>query len=298
VCLGLDAGITRSGEGPGDGPGEGSGEGPGDGPAETVLGPRCQVCAVPVADPRLPGTRRADALLELIGRAVAAPQGVTRTPRTQLVITMTYQALTGQLQGAGIAGNDETLPAGTVRRLACEAGIIPMVLGGPSQVLDLGYTRRYFTPAQRLALALRDGGCSYPGCTVPPQWCEAHHVVPWSQGGPTDLSNGVLLCGRHHTRVHELGLTAQVTPEGVTWHPPPPPQHRPSHHDDPDAGQHAGEHAGQHAGEHAGHHSDRHGDRYGGDHAGHHSDRHGDRYGGDHAGHHAPARAPTEPRPG
>jgi hypothetical protein len=152
-----------------------------------------------------------------------------------------------------------------------------MVLGGPSQVLDLGYTRRYFTPAQRLALALRDGGCSYPGCTVPPQWCEAHHVVPWSQGGPTDLSNGVLLCGRHHTRVHELGLTAQVTPEGVTWHPPPPPQHRSAPH---------GRYGGQ-RGDHPAEHTGQHGDRYG--------CHDGDRHGGDHAGQHASARAPAEP---
>jgi hypothetical protein len=184
------------------------------------------VCARPVADPRLPTTRRADALLELIGRAVAAPLGVTRTPRTKLVVTMSYEALTGQVRGAGLADNDEVLPPGVVRRLACEAGIIPMVLGGPSQVLDLGFTERYFTPAQRLALARRDGGCSYPGCTVPPQWCDAHHVEPWSLDGPTDLGNGALLCGRHHTRVHELGLTATITPWEVTWHRPPPPQHR------------------------------------------------------------------------
>jgi hypothetical protein len=169
-------------------------------------------------DPRTPATRRADALLELIGRAVAAPQGVTRTPRTQLVITMTYQALLEQLRGAGITGTDTVLSPGTVRRLACEATILPAVLAGPSQLLDLGRTTRCFTPAQRLALALRDHGCSYPGCTIPPQWCDAHHVVPWIQGGPTDLTNGALLCGRHHTLVHQRRLTATITDTGITWH--------------------------------------------------------------------------------
>ena len=187
----------------------------------------CETCASPPADPRLPATRRADALLELVGRAVAAPQGVTRTPRTKLVVTISHEALLEQIHGAGLADNDEVLSAATVRRLACEAQIIPVVLGAPSQLLDLGSTKRYFTPAQRLALAARDHGCSYPGCTVPPQWCEAHHVTPWSRGGPTDLTNGALLCGRHHTRVHELGLTAQVTPWDVTWHRPPPPEHHP-----------------------------------------------------------------------
>ena len=171
-------------------------------------------------DPRSAATRRADALLELIGRAVAAPQGVTRTPRTKLVVTMSLEALLDRLRGAGLADNDEVLSAATVRRVACEAEVIPMVLGGPSQSLDIGREDRYFTPAQRLALAQRDHGCSYPGCSVPPQWCEAHHVVHWLHGGATDLSNGALLCGRHHTIVHQLGVTAIVTPSHVIWQPP------------------------------------------------------------------------------
>ena len=171
-------------------------------------------------DPRSPATRRADAALELIQRAVAAPQGVPRTPRTKLVVTMSVEALLDRLRGAGIADNDEVLSASTVRRLACEAEVLPTVLGGPSQVLDVGRTDRYFTPAQRLAMALRDHGCSYPGCTVPPQWCDAHHVVHWLHGGATDLCNGALLCGRHHTIVHQLGLTASVLPDQVIWHVP------------------------------------------------------------------------------
>jgi hypothetical protein len=108
--------------------------------------------------------------------------------------------------------------------VACEAEVIPMVLGGRSEPLDIGREDRYFTPSQRWALAQRDHGCSYPGCTVPPQWCEAHHVVHWLHGGATDLSNGALLCGRHHTIVHQLGLSAVVTPDAAIWHPPR--QHR------------------------------------------------------------------------
>ncbi|MFM6848628.1 MAG: DUF222 domain-containing protein [Terrabacter sp.] len=173
-----------------------------------------------VADPRPPATRRADAALELIQRAVAAPQGVTRTPRTKLVVTISMEALLDRLRGAGVADNDEVLSASTVRRVACEAEILPTVLGGPSQVLDIGRTDRYFTPAQRLAMALRDHGCSYPGCSVPPQWCDAHHVVHWLHGGATDLCNGALLCGRHHTIVHQLGLAATVLPDEVIWHLP------------------------------------------------------------------------------
>jgi len=169
-------------------------------------------------DPRTAATRRADALLEIIGRGVAAPEGVTRSPRTTLVITMSLDALKDDLRGVGLLDTDAALSPGAVRRLACEAGIVPLVLGGPSEVLDLGYTQRLFSPAQRRALAVRDGGCTYPGCTVPPMWCEAHHVTHWLHGGPTDLCNGALLCGRHHTVVHRRGLTATVTAFGVTWH--------------------------------------------------------------------------------
>lgn len=198
------SGASAAGAGDDDGDGDGDGA-------------RVQRGSV---DPRSAATRRADALLELIGRAVAAPLGVTRTPRTKLVVTMSLEALLDRLRGAGLADNDEVLSAATVRRLACEAEVIPMVLGGPSQSLDIGREDRYFTPAQRLALAQRDHGCSYPGCSVPPQWCEAHHVVHWLHGGTTDLSNGALLCGRHHTIVHQLGVTAIVTPSNVIWQPP------------------------------------------------------------------------------
>ncbi len=169
-------------------------------------------------DPRSPATRRADALLELINRAVGSPEGMTRTPRTQLVVTMTLEALLEQLRGAGVCDDDAVLSPAAVRRLACEATIIPTVLGARSEVLDLGRTERFFSRWQRRAMVLRDGCCTFPGCTVPPQWCDAHHVVHWCDGGATDLANGALLCGRHHTVVHARNLTASVTATGVTWH--------------------------------------------------------------------------------
>lgn len=169
-------------------------------------------------DPRLPATRRADALLEIFGRAMANPEGSPRTPRTKVVVTMTLEALLDQLRGAGLADNDAVLSPGTARRMACEAEIIPMVLGAPSEVLDVGRAHRFFTPAQRVALTRRDQGCTFPGCTIPPQWCNAHHVTHWVHGGSTDLLNGALLCERHHTVVHTRDLTATVTTTGVTWH--------------------------------------------------------------------------------
>ncbi|WP_344946764.1 HNH endonuclease signature motif containing protein [Terrabacter ginsenosidimutans] len=224
-----------SGSGSGSGPGSGSGFASGSGSdasraekagtrpsresreGEVESEDPCAGAARPV-DLRAAATRRADALLEIIGRGVAAPEGVTRSPRTTLVVTMSLEALMDALRGVGMLDTDAALSPSAVRRLACEAGIVPMVLGAQSEVLDLGYTRRLFTPAQRRALAARDHGCSYPGCTVPPMWCQAHHVTHWLHGGPTDLRNGALLCGRHHIVVHQRGLTATVAATGVTWH--------------------------------------------------------------------------------
>jgi len=185
-------------------------------------------------DPRSAATRRADALLELIGRAVASPEGVTRTPRTQLVVTMSIEALLEKLRGTGVADNGEVLSASVVRRLACEAGIAPAVLGAPSEPLDLGYGERFFSRAQRRALALRDKGCAWPACSVPAQWCEAHHAEHWLHGGKTDLSNGVLLCGRHHTLAHQLDLFPEIRPTGVRWfRRPQPPGATPAPEGDP-----------------------------------------------------------------
>ena len=82
----------------------------------------------------------------------------------------------------------------------------------------MGRATRFFTQGQRRLLWQRDGGCTFPGCTVPAQWTEAHHVTWWRHGGTTDISNGALLCSRHHHRVHTLDLTATITGTCVTWH--------------------------------------------------------------------------------
>ena len=102
--------------------------------------------------------------------------------------------------------------------MACDAAIIPAVLGGRSELLDLGRTARLVTPKMFLALCLRDQGCTFPGCTRPPTWCDAHHCIHWCDGGPTDLTNMVLLCARHHTIVHQKGYTATIDAFGTRWH--------------------------------------------------------------------------------
>jgi hypothetical protein len=169
-------------------------------------------------DPRSAPCRRADALLELVGRAMADPEGAPRTEKATLLVTMSLETLLGHAHGSGLAANDAVLSAAVVRRLACDAGVIPAVLAADGEVLDLGRRTRLFTPSQKRALSLRDGGCTFPGCTIPPQWADAHHVRHWTHGGATDLSNAALLCPRHHTLVHQRDLGATVTPTGVTWH--------------------------------------------------------------------------------
>jgi hypothetical protein len=169
-------------------------------------------------DLRTPAARRADALLAIIGRGVSAPGEAPKTSKAQLVVTMSLDQLTGAVRGAGLTLGQELLTAGTVRRLACDADVIPAVLGTRSELLDVGRRKRLVPPAIRLAAWLRDGGCTYPGCTVPAQWCDAHHGIPWWEKGDTALENTALLCGRHHTLVHDRELTCTITTSQVTWH--------------------------------------------------------------------------------
>lgn len=129
-----------------------------------------------------------------------------RTPQTAgvnatIVVTMTLEQLLAN-NGTALLDDGSRMSAGQARRLACEAGIIPAVLGTKSQPLDLGRTARLFTKAQRVALALRDGGCTAKGCETSASGCHAHHDDPWSRHGSTDLAKGRLLCPRHHRMAH------------------------------------------------------------------------------------------------
>ena len=137
---------------------------------------------------------------------------------TTVLVTLDLDTLRGRLGVAHVG--DEPISAGEARRLACTAGIIPVVLGGQGQVLDLGRTRRLFTPAQRKALAMRQPTCRGEGCDIPAAWCEAHHGGdPWSRGGRTDLADGVLLCSFHHHRAHDHRyLSDRLAGGGVRFH--------------------------------------------------------------------------------
>lgn len=115
-----------------------------------------------------------------------------------------------------------TVSISETRRLACNAHLIPAVLDSQSRLLDLGTSRRLYNRHQRLALALRDQGCVFPGCDRPPPWTEAHHLLPWSAGGPTNLTNGCLLCPYHHHLIHHSDWTLTRAPDGIIDATPPP----------------------------------------------------------------------------
>ena len=119
---------------------------------------------------------------------------------------------------------------GLAGRLRAAMALLPPVLGGaPTQPLDVGRTSRVVQPAQRTALAVRDGGCGFPGCERPLAWCEAHHLLHWLHGGPTDLANLALLCRAHHRAVHEGGWRLGRQPDGrLTATPPDRPHRRPA----------------------------------------------------------------------
>lgn len=165
-------------------------------------------------DTREPKQRRADALGEMADRSLALTDRSSGSGA--VTITVTPEQLES---GRGVAW--PTLHAMTPAEVAqhCCAASVSYVVGMPTdqirwEPLAVGFADRYATPAQRRALAARDGGCVHPGCTVRPERCVAHHIVTWRDGGPTDLPNLVLLCDYHHRQVH-LGRFQVIVTDGV-----------------------------------------------------------------------------------
>ncbi len=134
--------------------------------------------------------------------------------RISTIITST-PAAEGGASAAGIALDHPAVRA-ALRRVA------PALGGLPVEILDASRSQRLVAPGQRKALAVRDRGCVFPGCDRPPEWCDAHHLTSWSRGGNTDVRNLVLLCGRHHTTVHDHHWTLTRAPDGTITAQPPP----------------------------------------------------------------------------
>ena len=158
----------------------------------------------PFDDTRTLAQRRLDALVSIARESLAHDRGRIAGTSVTMNVTIPLEALMSGLGAGHIDGIDEPICAATARRLASEAEIIPIVLGGRGEVLDLGHSERLFSEAQRRALAVRDGGCVW-GCGAPPGWCEVAHLTAWMIGGRTDLKNGALMCPFHHRRFDRDG---------------------------------------------------------------------------------------------
>jgi hypothetical protein len=189
-------------------------------PAPAKTGPGAP--AVPREPPGSRPEQLGQAFGELLERMPA-----DRLPRSggvsaTVVVLLDYATL---LSGTGAAKLDtgELISASLARRLACQAGVIPTVyqrlLGGRSVVLDMGRRSRFHTEHQRIALDLEQGGCTADGCDRPAGWCQAHHEIPWQDGGVTSVRNGRLLCPFHHRRAHDQNYDTTHLPDGkVVFH--------------------------------------------------------------------------------
>lgn len=183
------AGFTDVGQGPAA---PEPAPGPGESPADAHARARAQ--------------RLLQAVLDAIRKGPAS--GGSQDPaapmdsRVEMLVMIDYDSLVGRSQTPGLTGHGEYLAAATARRLACNAGILPLVMGGNSQPLDVGRRRRFFSKSQKRAIAARDRGCIHPGCSMGVNRTEAHHLDPWSAGGRTRVNNGVLLCVGCHTAYH------------------------------------------------------------------------------------------------
>jgi hypothetical protein len=174
-------------------------------------------------DPRSGAQRRHDALLDaltLLTRAEQLPDcgGVTTTA---LVIMEEHAVRTGQ--GTATTGHGATISATeAIRWLDGGGQVLPIWREeATGAVIGMASKCRLFTEKQRLAMIVRDHGCAFPGCDAPAQYCQAHHVIPWADGGPTTIGNGCLLCAYHHREFENLGWRCTMI-NGIPYFTPPP----------------------------------------------------------------------------
>lgn len=164
--------------------------------------------------------RRVDGLRLLAKKVVKVDDGQVGGTAVTLLVTMTEEALVSGIGAAQLPDRQSEISASTARMLAADAEIIPVVLGGESRPLDLGTGRRFFTEAQRRAMAVRDGGCAGICGGAPPSWCDGAHIRPAGYGS-TSVDNGVLLCWHCHQLLDEHGWQISRR-DGRWWWTPPP----------------------------------------------------------------------------
>jgi hypothetical protein len=181
-----------------------------------------------VSDPDVPRRSvkqmQADALVRLAEHALGCSQTDLPLQGATVIVRINHDDLVHDTGYATIDGITTPVSVSTARRMAAGGQIISCVLGGDSQVLEWGRSKRLFTPTQKLVLVERDGGCA--GCGAPPGHSKVHHIRWWARdAGPTDLNNGVLLCESCHHRIHDNGWEIRIDGIGVSakvWFIPPP----------------------------------------------------------------------------
>ncbi len=173
-------------------------------------------------DPRTTEQLASDAFTELLRQSAAVDHAVLLGGGEPAVRVLVTAAALEAGAGHGVLEGGESASMATVERLACAGGVLPVILDEAGQVLDLGREQRLYSRQQRRALAVRDGGCMWPGCDRPPSWTEAHHIRHWARDhGRTDLADGILLCRHHHLRLHDERWEIERR-AGRYWLSPPP----------------------------------------------------------------------------
>jgi Domain of unknown function (DUF222)/HNH endonuclease len=169
-------------------------------------------------DRRTPAQRRADALVQVCRHYLDAQnRPVVAGERPHVIVTIDVESLDrsenapGTARSAGARLSDVgAISAADALMWACDAQVTRVITDAASRPLDVGRATRITPPWIRKALLVRDGGCAFPDCGRPPSWCDPHHVVHWTNGGPTALSNLVLLCRRHHRLVHHRKFGVEI----------------------------------------------------------------------------------------
>src|SRR5919201_1689282 len=172
-------------------------------------------------DTRSPARRRADALGEICRQWLdSSGRPTVAGERPHVIVTIDAESLGGGENAPGTARSaGARLPdvgpisAEDALMWACDAHVTRVITDAASRPLDVGRTTRITPPWIRKALLVRDGGCAFPHCGRPPSWCDPHHVVHWTNGGPTALSNLVLLCRRHHRLIHHKRFSVEMVDE-------------------------------------------------------------------------------------
>ncbi|WP_022892748.1 HNH endonuclease signature motif containing protein [Agromyces subbeticus] len=163
----------------------------------------------------------ADALSDIARLSLSSAGAPPALRSVTVVARLDVEALVSGRGHATIDGVDQPVSVATARELAESAGVAPMLMRNGCEVLDLGRAARLFSPAQKLALVERDGGCAWPACQRPPSHAQAHHIAWWGRHhGRTELSNGIMLCSFHHHRVHDDGWSIRIR-DGRSWFVPP-----------------------------------------------------------------------------